>query len=161
MTANEYITYVGEHYEEMKNKCKSRLSKRNLIFSEDIFQDTLLKIYDNLEKYKDNKLDISSIESFWWQSFLNNTKRDTKYSCNKRDDSIDVLEYLDNFPNEDIILLQDLREGILEISDRHIHLFLMYYLTDMTYTEIENLTDVKDVRYKIKTVIKKIKGKVK
>ena len=160
MTANEYITYVGEHYEEMKNKCKSRLSKRNLIFSEDIFQDTLLKIYDNLEKYKDNKLDISSIESFWWQSFLNNTKRDTKYSCHKKDDSIDVLQYLDNFPNEDIILLQDIKEGLKLLTDIEKNLLLMYYLTDVTYTELEGLTGIKDLRYKIQKIVKKIKTKV-
>ena len=156
MNGEEFLKYAGEHYKEMKNKWTARLKKRGLIFSEDIFQDTILKVYDHISDYN------GDIQSYWYQSFLNNTKRDTKYSCHKRDDTIDVLKYLDDFPNEDRgILLEDIRQGIKNVSEIDFNLFLIYYLTDYTYSEIEELTNVKDVRYKIKGVIKKIRGSIK
>lgn len=153
MTADEFLEYAGKHYKDIKKKWASRLKKQGLSFSEDIFQDTILKVYSHIGEYKG-----TDIESYWYKSFLQNTRRDGDYSYHKRDDTIDVLAYLDNFPNEDPpILLSAIEDKLksIDIIDRH--LLIMYYLTDMTYIEIEELTGLKDVRYRIQKIKKRIK----
>ena len=138
MTADEFLKYAGEHYKDIKKKWSTRLKKQGLSFSEDIFQDTILKVYSHIEEYKG-----TDIDGYWYKSFLQNTRRDGDYSYHKRDDTIDVLAYLDNFPNEDKpIMLEDIKEGLKKL------------------TELEELTGTKDVRYKLKGILKKVRKKI-
>ena len=154
MTAEDFLKYAGEHYKEIKKKWSARLKKQNLIFSEDIYNDTIIKVFEHI---KDKGYD-GDIESYWYKSFLNNTQRDTKYSYHKKDDSIDVLKYLDEFPADDKpILLEDIKEGLKGITEIDFHILLMHYILHMTYTEIEELTNLKDIRYRVQKIIKKIK----
>ena len=158
MLPNEFLKYSGEHYNELKKKWSGRLKKEGLVFSDDIYNDTILHIYDYLNKNIGNMLDETSIEGFFYKAFLTNTRREKDYAYNsKRDDDVDVLKYLDDFPTDDKpILLEDI-EGLKRLTPIELNLFLIYYLTDITYTELEELTEIKDVRYKIKTIIKKIR----
>ena len=156
MTADEFLEYAGKHYKDIKKKWTTRLKKQGLSFSEDIFQDTILKVYSHIEEYKG-----TDIDGYWYKSFLQNTRRDGDYSYHKRDDSVEVLQYLDNFPTEDKpILLQDIEEGLNVLTELEKNLLLMYYLTDITYTELEELTGIKDVGYKLKGILKKVRKKI-
>lgn len=159
MKTTAFLEYVGEHYEELKKKWSARLKKQGLTFSEDIFQDTILKVHSHTNTDDDFNGDI---EGYFYKAFLQNIKRDTKYSIHKKDDTIDVLKYLDEFPNEDPpILLDDVKEGLKPLTDIEKNLILLYYLTDMSYIELEDLTGIKNVRHKIKSIIKKIRGYIK
>lgn len=160
MSPKDFLDYAAREYESNKRKWSTRLKKEGLTFSEDDYQNTILNVYDYLNKHIDNKLDEMSIEGFYYKSFLINTKREKDYAYNsKRDDDLDVLKYLDDFPTDDKpILLEDI-EGLKRLTPIELNLFLIYYLTDITYTELEELTEIKDARYKIKTIIKKIKKK--
>ena len=154
MKPDEFLEYAGKHYKEIKKKWSARLKKQNLIFSEDIYNDTIIKVFDHI---KNNGYD-GDIESYWYKSFLNNTQRDTKYSYHKKDDSIDVLAYLDEFPVDDKpILLEDIKDGLKKLTDIELHIFLMYFLTDITFSEIEDLTGIKDLRYKVQKIVKKLR----
>lgn len=156
MSPNEFLKYSGEHYEEFKKKWSGRLKKGGLIFSEDIFNDSILKVYDALTKHE---VDEINTEAYWYKTFLINTKRDTKYSYHKKDDSIDVLSYLDDFPVEDRgLLLSDIEDKLKALTPIELNLFIIYHLTDITYAELEELTEIKDVKYKINKILKKIKG---
>lgn len=159
MKADEFLKYSGEHYNDLKKKWSGRLKKEGLTFSEDIYNDSIVNTYNYLNKNMGNMLDETSIEGFFYKAFLINTKREKGYAYNsKRDDDLDVLKYLDDFPTDDKpILLEDI-EGLKRLTPIELNLFLIYYLTDITYTELEELTEIKDVRYKIKTIIKKIRG---
>ena len=161
MKPDDFLKYAGEHYEGIKKKWMGRLSKLGLQFSEDIYQNTILNVYDYLNKHIDNKLDEMSIEGFWYKSFLINTKREKDYAYNnKRDDDIDVLEYLDDFPVDDKpILLSDI-EGFKILTEVEKNLLLIYYLTDITYKELEELTEIKDMKYKLNCIVKKIRKRV-
>lgn len=155
MNANEFLNYSGEHYNELKKKWSARLKKLGLKFSEDIFNDTILKVYDHINKEEYT----GDIEGYFYKSFLTNTKRDMEYSYHKRDDDIDVFDYLKDLPVEDRgIMLCDIEDKIKTLNDTDKHIFLIYYLTDTTYKELEELTGIKDIRYKLKTIIKKIRG---
>lgn len=154
MDGTTFLQYAGEHYKELKNKWTTRLKKHNFKFSDDIYNTTIIKVYDHIQKEGYH----GDIEPYFYKSFLQNTKREIEYSYNKKDDSIDVLKYLDEFPTDDKpILLEDIKEKLQKLTDIEFHIFLIYYLTDFTYSEIEQLTDIKDIRYKIKTIFNKIK----
>lgn len=155
MKANEFLNYSGEHYEKNKKKWSARLKKAELSFSEDIYNDSIIKVYEHLLKQEYT----GDIEAYWYQSFLINTKRDAKYSYHKKDDDIDVLEYLDNFPNEDRdIMLSDIEDKLNKLTEVEKNILLIYYLTDITIKELEELTNIKDIRYKIKGILKKARG---
>lgn len=157
MSPKNFLDYAAREYESNKKKWNSRLSKVGLQFSEDIYNDSILKVYDALSKHE---IEDINIEAFWYKSFIQNTKRDSKYSYHKKDDSIDVLSYLDEFPVEDKpILLSDIEDKLKTLTPIELNLFLIYYLTDVTYTDLEDLTGIKNIRYKIRSIIKKIKGK--
>lgn len=155
MRPDDFLKYSALHYEELKKKWKVRLTKLDLKFSEDIYNSTILNVYDILKRHE---IEDNNIEGFFYKSFLNNTRREKEYAYNtKRDTEIDVLEYLDNFPNEDKpILLEDI-EGFKKLSEVDKNLFLIYYSTSITYKELEELTEIKDIKYRLKKIIKKIK----
>lgn len=154
MKKQEFLKYVDKHYQEMKRKWTARLKKHGLTFSEDIFQDTIWKIYSHIDDYS------GDIESYWYKAFLTNTKRDGQYHYHKRDDSIDVITLLSDVPaDEPPILLDDIEDGIKSLTEVEKYLFLIYYLTNTSYSQLEELTGIKNLRYKIKQIIKKIKKK--
>lgn len=147
MNGVEFLEYAGKHYEENRKKWVKRLDKLGLKFSEDIYNDTILKVYEKVGEYS------GDIDGYWYQSFLNNTKRDIKYSYHNRDEDIDVLKYLDEKPYDPPKIYTELFKELSKLEeDIDFHLFRFYYLTDMTYKEIEDLTGVKDVRHKIKRI---------
>ena len=156
MKANEFLEYAGTNYESLKKKWSTRLKKEGLSFSEDTYNDTIIKVYESLKKHE---VEDNQIDGYWYKSFLTNTRRDGKYAYHKKDDDIDVLKYLDEFPNEDRpILLEDIEERFKTLTEVEKHIFLIYYLTEITYIELEELTGIKDLRYQMKKIIKKIKG---
>ena len=153
MSKETFLNYIGKNYDGLKKKYKIRLNKLGLQFSEDIFHDTIIKATEHMDKYDGDP------EAYFYQSFLTNTRRDGKYAYHKKDDDIDVLKYLDEFPNEDRpILLEDIEERFKTLTEVEKHIFLIYYLTEITYIELEELTGIKDLRYQMKKIIKKIKG---
>lgn len=158
MTKEDFLIYAGENYNSIKKKWTTRLKKQGLSFSEDIFQESIIKVHS----YLSEKPYTGDVESYWWQTFINNSRREKDYAYNsKKDDTIEVLQYLDNFPTEDKpILLQDIEEGLKLLTDMEKNLLLIYYLTDITYTELEELTGIKDVRYKLKGILKKVRKKI-
>lgn len=156
MKGKEFLDYSGKHYEENKKKWSARLKKQGLTFSEDIYNDTILKVYEHINDY------TGDIESYWYKAFLLNTKRDTKYSYHKKDDDIDVIELLSDIPDDGPpILLDEISEGIKSIDEVDKHIFLIYYLTDFTYSQLEELTGIKDIKYRLKKIVKQIKGNKK
>lgn len=159
MRGEDFLKYAGLHYEENRKKWSARLKKLEMAFSDDLFQDSIIHVYDSLNK---KELDETIIEAYWYKTFLTNTRRDGHYSYHKRDDSIDILAYLDAFPNDDPpILLEDIASQLKRLDIKELYLLFIYYLTDITYTELEELTNIKDVKYKIKKIIEKIKGNKK
>lgn len=157
MKAQEFLKYSDEHYIQNKKKWAARLKKQGYIFSEDIYQETICKVYEYIKKGEYT----GDIEAYWYQSFLNNTKRECEYSYHKRDENVDVLTYLDELPNDDPpILLEDIEDVLRSLTPVELHLILIYYLTDTSYKQLEELTGIKNLRYKIKGIIKKIKERV-
>lgn len=154
MKAQEFLTFAGQNYDSNRKKWKERLKKIGHTFSEDIYNDSIIKVYDKLNE-NESLQNIQDIESYWYISFLNNTKREASYSYRtKKDDSIDVYEYLDTIPDESPSVYTFKTDS--SITPQQLHLFLIYNLTDITYKELQELTNTTDIKYKIKMITKKI-----
>lgn len=147
--ADEFIRMVGLVYEGNKKKWYSLLKKQSVQFNEDIYNDSILKTYDAILKKEVADKDYMG---YWYRTFLNNSKRDLKYSYHNRDYDVDVIEYLKEFPYEEY---KDRTDTIIEVlkkvrdnsTPRGFHLFLMYYLIPkMTYEELNNITGIADVK---------------
>jgi RNA polymerase sigma factor (sigma-70 family) len=152
MDREYFLNYIGKNYDGLKKKYKVRLNKLGLQFSDDIFHDTIIKATEHMDKYDGDP------EAYFYQSFLTNTRREGKYAYHKKDDSIDILTYLDNFPNEDRpILLEDIEDRFKTLTEVEKHIFMIYFLTDLTFPQLEELTGIKDLRYQMKKIIKKIR----
>jgi hypothetical protein len=92
--ANDFLKKSGELYELNKRKWRKILKEKCLEFSEDIYNDSILKTYDAILKKETN---ITECVGYWFQTFINNTKRDEQYAINKLTDyDVDVFEYLND-----------------------------------------------------------------
>ena len=146
--ADEFMTTAGLLYEGNRKKWRSILKNNGIEFNEDIYNDSILKTYDAILKKEVG----SDYMGYWYKTFLNNSKRDLKYSYHNRDDSVDVIEYLKEFPYEEY---KDKTDTIIEVlkmvrdssTPRGFHLFLMYYMIpEMTYDELKKITGISDVK---------------
>jgi hypothetical protein len=146
--ADEFMTTAGLLYEGNRKKWRSILKNKGIEFNEDIYNDSILKTYDAILKKEVG----SDYMGYWYKTFLNNSKRDLKYSYHNRDDSVDVIEYLKEFPYEEY---KDKTDTIIEVlkmvrdssTPRGFHLFLMYYMIpEMTYDELKKITGISDVK---------------
>lgn len=146
--ADEFMTTAGLLYEGNRKKWSSILKNKGIEFNEDIYNDSILKTYDAILKKEVG----SDYMGYWYKTFLNNSKRDLKYSYHNRDDGVDVIEYLKEFPYEEY---KDKTDTILEVlkmvrdssTPRGFHLFLMYYMIpEMTYDELKKITGISDVK---------------
>ncbi len=146
--ADEFMTTAGLLYEGNRKKWRSILKNKGIEFNEDIYNDSILKTYDAILKKEVG----SDYMGYWYKTFLNNSKRDLKYSYHNRDDGVDVIEYLKEFPYEEY---KDKTDTIIEVlkmvrdssTPRGFHLFLMYYMIpEMTYDELKKITGISDVK---------------
>lgn len=148
--ANEFLKESGRLYELNKKKWKQSLANKGLVFNEDIYNDSIIKTYDAILK---KEVDDGDYMGYWYSTFLNNTKRDSKYSYHNKDDDTDVFVYLKDVVYEEpkTIDYERIRVILNKVKTNHsvrsYHLFLMYYLTPkMSYDELKSITGISDVK---------------
>lgn len=146
--ADDFLQQVGKVYELNRKKWSSVLKKRGLSFSDDIYNDSIVKAYDSILK---KEVD-GDYMGYWFRTFLNNSMRDTKYSYHNRDDGVDVIDFL---KDRVYVEYEDRTDSVLQILDkvkrnfplRSYHLFLIYHMIpDMTYDELKDLTGISDCK---------------
>ena len=140
--ANEFLKLSGELYEENKNKWKTLFPN----FNEDVYNDTILKVYDNIIKGEDIDTDL---KNYWFKSFKNNLNRNKKYNKNICDDDItDIKEiYEKEIEEKDINVYFSAISAILfkvrdNFSRKTFEIFRMYLLCNMSYEELDRITGV-------------------
>lgn len=165
-----FINYINDHYSELKNKYFKFCQEKDYDWSEDVFQDTILKCYQTIEKVGKLK-DTSSygIESYFFKSFKNNTLLEKVYCRTKnRDYNInsdninDIYEvwYNNNNSTAREKLINDLYKDfatlyiMLQVENNfdseHFYLFRVKVLTpDMTFKKLAEQTKVKASRKKV------------
>lgn len=152
--AKEYLDYAGKVYEDNKKKWRKMVDD----FDEDIYNDTIIKVYEAILKGEDTDNDING---YWFTSFKNNIKRSKGYKKNKDKEDISVAinkEYEDEEIN---LYYSNLESILLEIRKkfdrRTFEVFRMYLLCNISYEELDKVTGV-DSKERIMRVKKWLNG---
>lgn len=144
--AREFLNLTSKYYEQNRVKWEHLLKSIGLSFDEDVYNDTIIKVYDKLMNEEDIETTEDEVIAYWYQSFVNNIKRDKKYSCNSKREDADVIDLLKDkeytidashlyYPTIRM-LLEKIQS---EFSDSDFHLFKMYYLSDCTFDELNEI----------------------
>lgn len=177
MTKNEeYLKVIEKQYDELKRICREVCKRNGEKFSEDIFQDTIIKI-NNIITKKGELDDMSEkgIMNYFTRSFVNNLRCDKRNSyVAKRDhnisqDTMNERYELTHSPLKDKLvkdLLEDfsilyIMKRIEDVFDNQAcHLYRLKTLCGMTYKQIHDKTHIKKSREMIVEVNNWVKSNI-
>lgn len=152
--AKEFLELSGRLYTTNKEKWKKMVDG----FDEDIYNDTILKVYDSILKGADTQGDLNG---YWFKSFKNNLNRNKDYSHKKKRDDTDVIEllkdkeYEENNVNLYYSTISDILLKVKHKFDRKtFEVFRMYLLCDMSYEQLNSITGLCDCKERISKVKK-------
>lgn len=166
--ASRFLQFANEHYYDYKKKWAKYLYDKQVDFDEDVFSETVLKVYDyiNTNGIKDDS--DSGLANYWFKSFNTNIKREKQYSRNvNRDKNIDATEELSKEMNGEDELKLKIRRHVYEdwsifyilrlVEDNFdsisFHCFRLYYILDkMTYSKLREITKVLDSKKRVVTI---------
>lgn len=178
---DKFMHYINDHYNHLKYKYINFCREHNYQWDEDIFQDTILKCHDAIEKKgKLNDTTDYGIESYFFISFKLNLKREGQYSRNAKrdfnvssDDIEDLYEdyynknnsssaqkvYKDLFKDFSVLYIMTIVED--NFSPEEFYLFRIKTLGNLTYKELQEKTKIKASRQKVINVKNFLKTNVK
>lgn len=162
--AKEFLAEAGRLYEKNKKKWSKVLTDKGLSFNEDIYNDSIIKTYDAIIK---KEIDTTDYLGYWYQTFINNTRRDTKYAYHNRvdDDVNEILkerEYEETQVNLYYSAISSILYKVKQNFDRKtFETFRMYLLCNMSYEQLDNLTGMNDSKQRISRVKKWLNDKVR
>lgn len=152
--AKEFLELSGKLYTTNKNKWKTMVDG----FDEDIYNDTIIKVYESILKGADTQGDLNG---YWFKSFKNNLNRNKDYSHKKKRDDTDVIEllkdkeYEENNVNLYYSTISDILLKVKHKFDRKtFEVFRMYLLCDMSYEQLNSITGLCDCKERISRVKK-------
>lgn len=166
--SSRFLKFANDHYDDYKKKWAKYLYDRQVDFDEDVFSETVLKVYDyiNTNGIKDDS--DSGLANYWFKSFNTNIKREKQYSRNvNRDKNIDATEELSKEMNGEDELKLKIRRHVYEdwsifyilrlVEDNFdsisFHCFRLYYILDkMTYSKLREITKVPDSKKRVVTI---------
>lgn len=179
MDKTRFINYINDHYDALVNRFKAFCNDKGYEFDIDIFQDSIIKCYNLIEKKgKMNDSSDKGIENYFFMSFKQNLQREKQYARNqKRDSNItDIDATYEDFANKNKLttndkLLSDLYKDfatlylLLQVENNfdteHFYLFKLKTFTNMTYSQLAKKTNMKGIRQKVVTVKNWLKENVK
>ena len=168
--ARKFLDYVNSNYEKFKKKWAKYLNEKNIKFDEDVYSDTILKVYDYIVKNGIQDDSDSGFANYFFKSFQMNAKREQLYSRNaNRDLNVDASAELDTRENGDEALKKKLRAetysdfSVIYLLQRlepncdsiTFWCFRLYYIIPkMTYSRLREITNVKDCKKRCVTARK-------
>ena len=161
-----FINYINDHYEELFGRFQAFCLDKKYKFDEDIFQDTILKCYNLIQRKGLEDISNKGIENYFFMSFKQNLQREKQYARNqKRDGNVIDLsgaysEYLETLLTQREKLKSDLYKDYAclyllskaeeHFDDEHFYLFrLKTFDKNMTYQKLQDKTGLKGVRQKV------------
>lgn len=168
--ARKYLNLANDKYLDYLKKWRTHIQDKGYDWDEDVFSDTIIKVYDNILKNGIKDDSEEGLSNYWFKSFIVNIKREKQYSRNLyRDMNVDASEELDKEYNGDDELKLKIRRHIYDdwlsvrllqiveqnFTSREFRCFRLYYIVPkMTYEKLRDLTKIKDCK-KIVNTIKK------
>lgn len=176
--AKLFINYINDNYQELYNSFLAFCNNKSYKFDPDIFQDTIIKCYNLIDKqgYLKDKTE-QGIKNYFFMSFKQNILRESQYARNlKRDNNIINLssaneayqnskltqeEKLKSDLYKDFATLYLLKQVEDNFDAEHFYLFRLKTFTNMTYAKLAEKTGIKGVRQKVVNVKNFLKNNVK
>ena len=176
--ALKFINYINDNYKELYNSFQAFCNNKNYKFDPDIFQDTILKCYNLIEKQGKMKDSTDKgIKNYFFMSFKQNLQREAQYARNqKRDGNIVNLnqanekyqstkltqtEKLKSDLYKDFATLYLMKQVEDNFDNEHFYLFRLKTFTNMTYAKLAEHTGIKGVRQKVVDVKNWLKQNIK
>lgn len=166
---DKFINYINDHFNHLKYKYINFCREKGYVWDEDIFQDTILKCYEAIDKKgKLNDTTDYGIESYFFISFKLNLKREGQYARNQKRDlnvsSDDINElyedyynknnsssaqkvYKDLFQDFSVLYIMTVVED--NFDQEHFYLFRLKTLGNLTYKQLQDKTHIKASRQKV------------
>lgn len=174
--ANKFLQWLNDNYAQQKTKLQKFCNNKNYSWSEDVFCDTYVKVFDKISKNGIADDNPEGYENYLFQSFTNNIKRELQYARNsKRADNNNLPTYNEVFKSGQLTehekLLSDLWkdysvlyilkkiENVFPYDD--CRLFKIKLFEKLTYKELLQKTGVKGCRQKIINIKNWIKENVR
>lgn len=176
--AKLFINYINDNYQELYNSFLAFCNNKSYKFDPDIFQDTIIKCYNLIDKqgYLKDKTE-QGIKNYFFMAFKQNILRESQYARNlKRDNNIINLssaneryqnskltqeEKLKSDLYKDFATLYLLKQVEDNFDAEHFYLFRLKTFTNMTYAKLAEKTGIKGVRQKVVDVKNWLKNNVK
>lgn len=175
--ARRFLEFASKHYSEFSNRWRKYLTDKDMEFDEDVFSETIIKVYDNIKSKGIKDDSDTGLANYWFKSFQMNTRRERVYSRNsKRDLNVDASEELDTYDNGDEELNQKIMKELfndysivymLSLIEQNFdsltfYCFRLYFiLPKMTYDKLKTITNVKDVKKRVVSCKNWLKENVK
>lgn len=173
---DKFLNYVNTNYTYLKRHLQSWAYNTHRTFDDDIFQDTIIKIYNLIEK--NGKAKDSSdygFECLFFRAYSTNLDREQQYARNKlRDDNSNLSEQYEQFKSNQLTpeekVLSDARKDysiryiLTKVEDNFdmvtFRLFRIKLFYGCTYKKLVEMTKIKDAKTKVSKVNKWIKENV-
>lgn len=150
--AKEFMDLAGKMYEQNKRKWSNIVED----FDEDIYSDTIVKVYESILKGADTNGDL---QGYWFKSFKNNLNKNHKTITKVNSDTIKEKEEEENKVNIYYSTISDILIKVKRKFDRKtFEVFRMYLLCNMSYEQLDKLTGV-DSKERISRVRKWLNDK--
>lgn len=174
-----FIQHINDNYGNLVNTAYTMFNnnkKRKLVFDKDIFQDTIIRCYNNIKaKHKMADESPHGMDCYFLKALYLNHIEKERYAWYKNRSDVDVNfaisstgEYSDGIYSkllkdlkEDFSILYIMRQVEAHFDAEHFYLYRLKTLCEMTYKEICNKTQIKGARNKILEVSQWIKNNIK
>lgn len=158
--AEEFLELAGRLYEQNKLKWSKTVDG----FNEDIYNDTIIKVYNSILNGEDVDGDVVG---YWFRSLKNNIMRSKCYSYERNKEERDVIEMLKG-KEEEInsinLYYSEISDILLKVKHKFdrktFEVFRMYLLCNVSYDKLDKLTGV-DSKDRISKVRKWLNAKKK
>lgn len=178
--AEGFMTFVGDNLEKLKETNKRYADSKLGGFDEDVFYDTILKIYDKILKESIIDDTPEGMANYLFKSFKTNVMREKQYARNKKEDlnydQDSIPTAYENWYEQNNIsakekLLSDLRKDfftlrLAEIVEEnfdaeYFYLWRLKVFMGYTYKELSEKTKIPSVRNKVLEVMDFLRENVK
>lgn len=150
--AKEFLDLAGKLYEQNKRKWSNIVED----FDEDVYSDTIIKVYDSILKGADTEGDL---QGYWFKSFKNNIIK----KQSKDVETVDAEKTLKEKEEENNINIyySTISDILLKVKHKFgrktFEVFRMYLLCNMSYERLDELTGL-DSKERISKVRKWLNG---
>lgn len=152
--AKEFLDLAGKMYEQNKRKWSNIVED----FDEDVYSDTIVKVYESILKGADTDGDL---QGYWYKSFKNNIikKQSKDVETVEAEKTLKEKEDEENKVN---IYYSEISNILLKVKHKFgrktFEVFRMYLLCNMSYEQLDKLTGV-DSKERISKVRKWLNDK--